>query len=310
MITSIFSKSRPINYILITILLLTCFTIYQFTTSYSTISVYEITEKVVFSLVLIGSLFITNFITKKNGLSKDNSYTFLLFCVFFILFPGTFSNGNLIISNALILLALRRLISMQSMVTPKEKIFDASLWIFAASLFHFWSILFILLVFISIIFHVSRDYRNWIIPFIAFFTVLVITVFFALIFNPDFIFNYSNGIAINFDVNYIKNIFQSFSLGLYIIVAMIAFFTMLFILTHKPLNLQSSYKKIIFAFILGLIIFFVSPNKDNTYLIFTFVPVSIMLTNYLETIKKYWLKESILGIIILASLINYVLRLL
>ena len=310
MITSIFSKSRPINYILITILLLTCFAIYQFTTSYSTISVYEIIEKVIFSLVLIGSLFITNFITKKNGLSKDNSYTFLLFCIFFILFPGTFSNGNLIISNALILLALRRLISMQSMVTPKEKIFDASLWVFAASLFHFWSILFILLVFISIIFHVSRDYRNWIIPFIAFFTVVVITTFFALIFNPDFIFRYSSGIVMDFDVNYIKNIFQSFSLGLYIIVAMIAFFTMLFILTHKPLNLQSSYKKIIFAFILGLTIFFISPNKDNTYLIFTFVPVSIMLTNYLETIKKYWLKESILGIIILASVINYVLRLL
>ena len=310
MITSIFSKSRPINYILTTILLVTCFTIYQFSTNYNTISSFEIGKKLVLLLLLIGSLFVTNFITKKNGLSKDNSYTFLLFCIFFILFPTTLSNGYLIVSNGLILLALRRLISMQSLITPKEKIFDASLWIFIASLFHFWSILFILLVFISIIFHVSRDYRNWIIPFIALATVVVITVLLSLIFDPDFISTYISNIRVDFDIWYIETVFQSFSLGLYVVTALVAFVTMLFILSNKSLNMQASYKKIIFAFIIGLVVFFISPNKDNGYLIFTFVPVAIMLTNYLETIEKYWIKESILGIILLSSLLNYTLRLL
>lgn len=310
MITSVFSKSRPINYILITSLMIVCYIIYQFNTNYNTISNYEIAKKVVFLLLLVGSLFVTNFITKKNGLSKDNSYTFFLFCVFFILFPTTLSNGNLIVSNGLILLALRRLISMQTMKTPKEKIFDASIWIFAASLFHFWSILFILLVFISIIFHVSRDYRNWIIPFIALFTVVIIGILFSLIFNPSLIESYIKSTAIDLDINYIKTIFQSFALGLYIPIAVIAFITMLFIITHKSLNLQASYKKIIYAFIIGLIIFFISPNKDNGYLVYTFVPVAIMLTNYLETIERYWIKETILGIILFASLLNFTLRLL
>ncbi len=310
MITSVFSKSRPINYILITSLLVLCFTVYQFNTNYNTISGYEIAQKIVILVILIGSLFITNFITKKNGLSKDNSYTFFLVCVFFILFPSVFSNTKLVISNALILLALRRLISMQSMITPKEKIFDASIWIFAASLFHFWSILFILLVYISIIFHVSRDYRNWIIPLIGFFTVVIISVLFSLIFNPSLIQNYISSIQVNLDLKYIETIFQSFALGLYILVALVAFLTMLFILSHKSLNLQASYKKIIYGFILGLVIFFISPNKDNSYLIFTFVPVAIMLTNYIETIERYWIKETILGIIIFSSVLNLVLRLL
>jgi hypothetical protein len=261
-------------------------------------------------MLLVGSLFITNFITKKNGLSKDNSYTFLLFCIFFILFPTTLSNGSLILSNALVLLALRRLISLQSLITPKEKIFDASLWVFTAALFHFWSILFIVLVFISIIFHVSRDYRNWIIPFIALFTVVIIALLFSFVFNPSIIQVYINSIHVNLDLNYVKTIFQSFSLVIYTMTALVAFFSMFFIIGHKALNLQASYKKIIYAFLLGLAIFFLSPDKDNGYLIFTFVPVSIMLTNYLETIKKYWIKESILGIILFASLLNYVLRLL
>lgn len=310
MITSVFSKSRPINYILVTFLMIVCYIIYQFNTNYSTISTYEIIKKVVFLFLLVGSLFITNFITKKNGLSKDNSYTFLLFGVFFILFPGIFSNGNLIISNGFILLALRRLISMQSMITPKEKIFDASIWIFAASLFHFWSILFILLVFISIIFHVSRDYRNWIIPFIALFAVITISVLFALMFDSTLIEKYINSIQLGIDLNYVETIFQSFSIGLYIVIAVVAFFTMLFILRHKSLNMQASYKKIIYAFVIGLIIFFISADKDNSYLVYTFVPVAIMLTNYLETIERYWIKETILGIILFASLLNFTLRLL
>lgn len=310
MITSVFSKSRPINYILITALMVICFTLYQFHSSFNNITWLEIGKKVVLLFLLVGSLFITNFITKKNGLSKDNSYTFLLFFIFFILFPKTLSNGALIISNAFILLALRRLISMQSLITPKEKIFDASIWIFAASLFHFWCILFILLVFVSIIFHVSRDYRNWIIPFIGFFAVLIISVLCSQIFNPQWKYDYIQQITMDFDLKYIENIFQNIALSIYIITALLALATMLLILTNKSLNLQSSYKKIIFAFIIGLVIFFISPNKDNSYLIFTFVPVSIMLTNYLETIEKYWIKESILGIILTASIVTYLLQLL
>ncbi len=309
MITSIFSKSRPINYILIITLLVLCFLLFQFHSNSITISMFEIGKKTVLLSLLVGSLLITNFITKRNGLSKDNSYTFLLFFVFLILFPKTLSNSSLIVSNTFILLALRRLISLQSLKTPKEKIFDASLLIFMASLFHFWCILFLILVYISIIYHVSRDYRNWVIPIIAFFTVLVIAVLGSLIFNPSLIQDFSKSIVIDFDLRYIETIFQNIALAIYLTIAMLAFATMAFILSNKPLNLQSSYKKIIFAFIIGVTIFFISDNKDNSFLIYTFVPVSIMLTNFLETIERYWIKETILGIIIFASLITYILQL-
>jgi hypothetical protein len=310
MITNVFSKSRPINYILITTLLVLCFLLFQFQTNFKTISAYEVAKKTGLLLLLVGSLWITNFITKRNGLSKDNSYTFLLFFVFLILFPKTLSNTTLIISNTFILLALRRLISIQSLKTPKEKIFDASLLIFMASLFHFWCVLFIILVYISIIFHVSRDYRNWIIPFIAFFAVIVASVLFALVFNPSLIREFINRIIVDFDLKYIETIFQNIALAIYIVTAFLALGSMLLILKKKQLNMQASYKKVIYAFIIGLVVFFISDNKDNSFLVFTFVPVSVMLTNYLETIEKYWIKESILGIIILASLVTYILQLL
>lgn len=146
MITTIFSKSRPFNYVLVTLLLILCFFLYQLKITEWLHSAESVIKKAILLGLLVASLFISNFITKKNGLSKDNTYPFLFFFIFLILFPTTLGNSNLIISNFFILLALRRLISLQSLVTPKEKIFDASMWIFLATLFHFWSILFIVLV--------------------------------------------------------------------------------------------------------------------------------------------------------------------
>lgn len=310
MITSVFSKSRPINYILVSIMLVICYLLYQFRASYSDISGLEIARKSFLLFMLIGSLFITNFITKKNALSKDNSYTFYLFFVFLILFPNVLSSEKLVISNAFILLALRRLISMQSLITPKEKIFDASLWIFVASLINFWCILFILLVFTSIIFHVSRDYRNWIIPFIAFITIVVVGSMFSLAFYPNFIDKVINGIVIDFDFKYFENIFQNVALAIYLFTSLIALLMMLFILPTKLSNLHSSYRKIIFAFVIGLVVYFISPNKQNGLLIYTFVPTAIMLTNYLETVKKFWVKESIVVIISVASVVTFILQIL
>ena len=310
MITSVFSKSRPINYVLVTTLLVLCFLLFQFQSNFSTITAFEVVKKFVLLLLLVGSLLVTNFITKRNGLSKDNSYTFLLFFVFLILFPKTLSNSSLIISNVFILLAFRRLISLQSLKSPKEKIFDASIWIFTASLFHFWAILFIILVFVSIIFHVSRDYRNWIIPFIAFFTVAIVAILSILIFDTTLLNNFVAQISVDFDFKYIKTLFQNIALAIYIFTSILALVTMVLMLQRKSLNMQASYKKIILGYLIGLVVFFISPDKDNSSLIFTFVPVSIMLTNYLETIEKYWIKETILGTIILASVITFILQLL
>ena len=225
MITSIFSKSRPANYIIITTLLVVCYFLYLQNFPETMETLQGIGSKLALLLVLIGSLFIINFVTKKNGLSKDNSFAFLIFFSFLILFPTTLGNTELILSNFFILLALRRLISLQSLLTPKEKIFDASFWIFIASIFHFWSILFILIVFVSILFHVSRDYRNWVLPFIAFFSVGIIGLMYALIFDTSLIDSIIDSAYIDFNFNYFTNNYQNFALSLYVVVASFFFIT-------------------------------------------------------------------------------------
>jgi hypothetical protein len=185
MITSVFKKSTPLNYSLVVILILVFFFLYQIQEPSWTASYFLAFQKIVLLCFVLASFFLINFVVKKNGLTKDNGYSILFYLLFLLFFPTIFNNPNVIYANFFVLLAFRRLISLQSLKASKEKIFDASFWILVAALFQFWSILFLILVFISIIFHASRDYRNWVLPFIALMAVSVLFFLTSLIFNFD-----------------------------------------------------------------------------------------------------------------------------
>jgi hypothetical protein len=305
MITSVFKKSTPLNLILGVFLMLVFFLIYQFQDLTWTNSAISILKKAGLFVVLLGSVFITNFVAKKNGLSKDSSYTIFFYFLFLLFFPSALNNVDLIASNFFILLALRRLISLQSLKASKEKIFDASLWIFVAALFHFWSILYIVLVFISIIFHVSRDYRNWILPFIAFFAVGIIFVGYSITFDKSIIDFVNSHAATNFKLDYFTNNYQNAAFSIYLTIALFFVISMLASLSNKPLLLHSSFKKIIASFFIGIVIFLISPNKSNDLLLFTFAPLAVMATSHIE-IKQLKLKqEMVLAVLILCSLFAF-----
>lgn len=305
MITSVFRKSTPINLFLVVILMLVFFFISLFQDLSWTNSVVSIVKKIGLLLILMGSIFITNFIAKKNGLSKDSSYTILFYLLFLLFFPSVFANTNLILSNFFILLAIRRLISLQSLKASKEKIFDASLWIFVASLFHFWSILYLVLVFISIIFHVARDYRNLVLPFIAFFATAIISISLSLIFSKDILGYISENAVLNFNIDYFTNTYQNIAFSIYLTVALFFLTSMLVSLSSKLLFLHSSYKKIIASFFIALVIFAISSNKSNDVLIYTIAPLSIMATSHIEVKQLQLKQELVLGVLILCSLFAF-----
>ena len=318
MITTIFSKSRPFNYIIVIVMLIICFILVQ-VLSVDSYTPALLLKKIGILIVLVTSLFLANFITYHNDLSRNSTYSILFYFLFLIIFPDVLVNYNLVIANFLILLALRRLFSIQSLLKPKEKIFDASLLIFTASLFHFWSILFILLVFVSIVLHVSRDYRNWIIPYIALFAVAVIFALIASLLNEpyisDFFLNTSliadfvDKIAIDFSFTYFKHQSENIAFSIYVVIACLFFFSQLLSYSKKPLMLHATYKKAIIGFIIGLIILVISPDKSNGVLIYTFLPLSLMATSYVEGIPIKWMKEATTLLIIGLVFLSFFLQL-
>lgn len=309
MITNIFEKTRPLNYLILAIALLICFCLYFYSNELLNNGLKSVGFGILYFLISLSSLALINFITLKNNLTKNNNFTVLIFFVFILFFPKIFQNGEVLIANFFLLLALRRLVSLKSMKEPKEKLFDASFWIFIAALFHFWSIVYILLVFVSIILHVSRDYKNWLIPFIALFSVSVLFFAVNLFLDNELTEYLSRQSYLSLDFTYFETVYQNIALALFSSIALLFFINLVLTINIKALNLQSSYKKILISFILGVTIYVLSADKNNSCLLFCFAPLAIMGGNFLEGFQNKLLREIILDVIIVLGFFFFVMSL-
>lgn len=309
MIANVFSKTSPLNYLMISVISIFFYSFYQFSRIDTEITISILLQKTVIMFLLTLSFIFVNIISQKNNLTKLNSYTLLLYSIFFILFPSIFNNPNVIIANLFVLLAVNKLFALKNLKKSKQKIFDASFWILIASVFHFWCILFLFLVFTAILFHVGRDYKNWIIPFIALLSVAILLVLFQLVFSYDLQSMIYDNVSISFNFSYFETVYQNIALALFASVAIFIFSTQTFEINNKPLNLQGTYKKVVLMFVLAVLIYVLSNHKNNSFLIYSFVPLSILGANFIEKIQTYWMKEVTIYILIGITVILFSLQL-
>ena len=99
MITSLFRKSTPLNYSVVILGVLFFFFLYQIKHATSNNSLLHIGLKFGLLALIFASVFIANFIVKKNGMSKDSAYTVLFYLIFLLFFPSVLDNTALLFSN-------------------------------------------------------------------------------------------------------------------------------------------------------------------------------------------------------------------
>ena len=299
MISSFFSKAKPIHFVIVCLILLLSFSTAKFYTITTTISLGLILKDIGLFLVCLSTVFILDFLASRNNLTKKNSYKILIFSLFVALLPESILNPNLLLSNLFILLAIRRIISLRSNKDIKKKLFDAAFWISIATLFYFWAILFYTLIFIGLILYRIVDVKNYIVPFIGILTVGILSISYMILTGQELMGYFDNHIDISFD-------FSSLNSKRIVISSTIILTYGIWSLLYFIRNLKSKSKKsrpsfilLIFAVIIGLAIVVISPNKNGSEFIFLFAPLSIIITNYVETISEKWFKEGLLlGLVI------------
>ena len=300
MISSIFGKTKPINFVFVFAYLLLHFCIVFFFRHEIELTTVFIAKAVLALAVLIFTVFLIDFMTKKNALSLNNSYVILLFVLLLSMFPQTLLNFHLVVSNCFILLAMRKCLSMKSMVDTKKKIFDASFWIGVGALFHNWALLALIVVFIAILYYEPKDFKNWIIPLIALLTISVFIVSYAFLFEK---LEYLNAFF-SFDINF--RIIQTPLEWKYLIpfifilsIGVLSLFIFFIKIKAKTSKTQTSIFLTTILFIVGVVIALLSGNYESAEFVFIAFPLAVIVTNYLELINAKWYKESILWIFLL-----------
>ena len=186
MITSIFSKSKPINFLIVFFISLLAFfvAILRFDETELTAS-YIVKLNLVF-LSCYFSILLTDFIVSKNYLSQKSNYEVLFFSLFLLLFPKVFLHIDAVLANLFVLLALRRLLSLRSEKDLIKKLYDAAIFIGIATLFYFWAILFFAIILVTLFFYSKNKIEHWFIPILGLVTVAIIAMACSVIFNDDF----------------------------------------------------------------------------------------------------------------------------
>lgn len=299
MIARIFDNSKPINFIIAFFIVLMAFVSAQFKLFKGEFRLeYVLIQIANFALCLV-TMALFNFIVNKNNLTQKNSYKILLFSLFFAMIPFTMNNSSILISNLFVLMAVRRIISLKSLLKVKKKLFDASVLIAIASLFHFWSILFILLVFASLMFYSENKLKNWIIPLVGLATVTLIFVAYHIVrFNTyGDPMTYIDGVDFNYE-NY-NSLKMIISITLLLSFGIWALLFYIQSLNKKLKTFRPSTIIIMIMAIISVFVAIITPRKDGSEIIFLFAPLAIIITNYIEIIEEKWFKEVLIAILIL-----------
>jgi hypothetical protein len=302
MITRFFSTSKPIHLVLVSFFVFGLFFMIRFGLYSEDITIINTLKELLLYGITLLSVFVLSFFVNKNNLTKQNSFKILFFSLFLACIPETLQHGNIIISNVFILFAIRRIISLRTNLHVKKKLFDAAFWIALASLFYFWSILFLILVFAALIFYSIGKVNNWIIPITGIITIALMVVCYYIITGNSFnnMFSYIDTISFDFSNynswNFIISITIILSLGLW------ALFFYIRKLQDKSRAFRSSFILILIALIISLSIVIIAPNKNGSEFIFMFAPLAIITTNYIESIKETWFAEVFVWLIVITAI--------
>lgn len=307
MITTIFSKSKPINFLIVFFIMFCAFVFLGFKFPDLINSNQGFGAKIAVFVGAYFSVLVLHFIVVKNGLSQQNNIELLVFALFFLAIPQTFLSNKIIVSNLFILLALRRIISIRSKKELIKKLFDSGFLIGLASLFYFWAILFFPLVFISLLFFSETKAKLYLIPIVGLATLAIITIALSIVFHNDF-FSFLN---LNPTINLEFSTYNTLQfIGAITMLLSFGIWSSLFYLSDikkKMRTYRPSYKIMFTACVLASVIVLIAPNKNGSEFLFLFAPLSVIFMNYIETIKENWFKQTFLALLILTPIVLLVL---
>ncbi|SFF90580.1 MULTISPECIES: DUF6427 family protein [Salegentibacter] len=301
MLTSFFGKSKPVNGVAITVFLIIFFIIANFREWFLDFNLLFFLEKLAVLLSLILSVFTLNFIAKKNELTQRSAYKILFFVIFTASFFALLRNHQVIFANLLVLLAFRRIISLKSKKVMQKKVFDATFWIFIASLFYFWSILFLVVVYAGILYYLPKP-KNWLIPPIAALAVALLTLGFHIIAYDQF-YTFSQWFEwSNFDYSNYQNLEILIPVSIILTLALWTLVQFFAVVSKASVSMKPSLNLVLLSFLTAVAVAIFAPTKDGSELIFFFVPLSIITSIYFDQREDKVFREVLLVLLILMPL--------
>ena len=311
-ISSLFGKTRPVNYVMLLSLVFVFFALAHLGFARMTFDRVNFLQGLWSLGCLLFSVFIVNFIVQRNQLTATHSYAMLFYTLFIILFPDTLLDPEVIFAAFFLLLGYRRLISLKSLKNLKSKIFDGALWILVASLFLNQLIFMLLLVWFYVYFYVPKQLNYWLIPLAAAVVVALTGWSFSyLAGDPEFLVQHytlllEQMIPVGFSGGYwIK---PAVFLSIVLLSGVLSF------VRHgkSGQGKLTQLRLLILGWFLVILIISFSGERIQSTIMLAFFPSAVLMARYVESIRREFIKDIVLSsatvICILAFFLQWVVK--
>ncbi len=306
MLTRFFKKSKPINFLSVTVLTVLFYGLFNFVSITEDINGVFVLKKIGCLFIFLVMLFILNFVSVKNKFTGRHTYVLFLFFLFCIAVPYTLINNTSVLAGFFIILGLRRTINMHTGKGLSKKIFDAVFCFTVAGLFFPPTLIFILLPLFSILYYSSKNYKHWLIPIPAILSVLILQTVFSLLrynqfYNPIKLITHQ---SILFTHNTL--FIQYAPLGIIVLFTIWALFHVIVQHGKETRDLKKTKQLLFLATLCGLYTIVFSGNitsHPESSLLFFFIPASLIGGSYFEIKHHKKLNEILLIILTISALV-------
>ncbi len=307
MIANFFNKTKPVVFFIVSSMLLLYYVVALFQFKFEAFSFFWLLHKIGVFLLFVAFLLMANFIIRKNTLTQNNSYAILLMAVLLGTFYEVMFANHIIISTILLLLGFRKIYSLKSGLNTKSKLYDASFWFGVAALVYCWSILYVVLIYVTLIIYHRITIKNFIIPLIGLATPIFI--FFTYCFYVDNLEQFYNCWVFRPNFEYYN--YNNFKILIPITVILATIIWSILVITPKVsvsgINVRRTWRVVLNHLIISVIIIAFAPQKDGSEMLFMVFPVSVVVTNFLRVSTSENFKNLILYLFLLISISVYFL---
>jgi hypothetical protein len=292
MLTRFFSHSKPIAFVIISILFAVTFFIENFLSNSEEVSTSFAINKIGILAVFLFIIFLLNFLVKRNKIHKSNSYAVSSFVFLSIAFPELLRSSEFILSYLFLLLSMRKILSLKTNKAVKQKIFDSGFLLMISILFEPFHLFFLIFIYFGVIMYASQNYRHFIIPLFGMIVAFVLYTSFILIVENSFV-NYSIYLP---HFGGIESLFTNFK---YSILLSLSLLFLLWVIIQFPkiynrskLHESESITLVLVFLVVSLAVLLLNKTLISVDIIYLIFPLSILIGNYfqLKTTKK-WTKE-------------------
>lgn len=301
MISSFFSKTQPIHYIILLGFVFFLFWATYFLEGNATFSTGQLLLDLLYVFILITTIYLADLMAKKGKMTDQSAYFLLFMALQFLIFPEALQNPKGFWAQLFLLLAVQRLLESKSQKNIKHKIFDGALLICVATLFHSLALFFLALMIFTVNTYARKTLKVWLSAIAGMATFALLAYLFLVVFDDGgyvaqqyiFEFNFESIISRILE----KADFKVLGYGLAVVVFGLVDFIKY---SKKGGGKIILFRFMLLYFVIALLVTLLD-HSENTYLILAFIPAAIFLSNYVQTIKKARLKEMALTAFLIVS---------